>query len=98
MNGGMVFEPGSVVSFTAVNFEVAVVTWEKDWMGNPLVTLRAVGWGLICQSRDMWVMKTKVQPMVICSLCADAGVIPLETHWSAVHGEAGWAVTPGSGS
>lgn len=63
MSSGGVFNVGSVLSVTPVE----PGKWSVQFANAPgVMPAPVVGWAIVVSARDMWVMNTRVLPMVIC--------------------------------
>lgn len=86
---GQVFGVGSIIEFKPDRFEVTVIPLGDDQESDE-IKVQAIGWGVVVVSRDGWVVKTGVVPVVVC--CGVGGV-SLDHHWAVAHrGEMVWAV------
>lgn len=75
----MVFEVGSVIELKLDRFQVTAHLEHEDSVDS----FKAVGWVTVVVERDGWVVKTRVEPLVMCDLCGS--IEPLVTHLSKAH-------------
>lgn len=73
------FEPGSVMQFYPDRGMVKLNIEQQPT--DPEVVI--VGWALVVMERDMWVVKTELEPVGNCPECDIAG--PVITHLLKVH-------------
>jgi hypothetical protein len=88
-----VFAVGSVIEMKPERFRIKLITEEQ----SVRTETQAFGWGTVVINRDMWVMSTRIEPMVVCDMCSS--LQPFETHWRLTHSAnpsdslAAWSMT-----